>query len=42
MASVQTLCNLSEFGLTDKGCYTRTTEALYATYVNTFSPVDNV
>ncbi|KAK3797897.1 hypothetical protein RRG08_007995 [Elysia crispata] len=40
MASVKTLCDLSEFGLTDKRCYTRTLEALYATYVNTFPPID--
>ncbi|GFR91602.1 hypothetical protein ElyMa_004332500 [Elysia marginata] len=42
MASVQTLCNLSEFGLTDKRCYTRTVEALYATYVNMFPPANKV
>ncbi|GFO21371.1 hypothetical protein PoB_004787600 [Plakobranchus ocellatus] len=40
ISSVQTLCDLSEFGLTDKECYSRTMEAFYATYVNTFPPAD--
>ncbi|RUS90498.1 hypothetical protein EGW08_001766, partial [Elysia chlorotica] len=40
MDSVKTLCDLSEFGLTNKRCYTRSLEALYVTYANTFPPTD--